>query len=465
MLTQQELIDRLNQLTLRYNLTWFDIKYDADKAINKINNFLGTKYPKLSMIMVNPDSTYSITRFYEYAYSVNNVQYKAATIQELQELVTKAGGPNPMIEDNIYRLHNEYEIIKEEYFHSVIIPYIAMEVLSRDEEFTTVYNKYMTEMQEGLYDMFQKEFNSVPFDFRQNPDQGVFFALDTAQGIIQHNERNLNIPTFKFKVNYYANNNDVLLEPSNAVPEDLKAYTYLEKAVVRYIPTTPYFSTGFDKQYTFLGWARERFSTSTVYTPPEEVEIQMISDVNLYGRWSSVPTLSVETATGTFRVTINSSLRNGFQNLIIPQDISGLTPVTIPSDFVNNSTGILPSQANDKLMSVTLPNTIRFIETNAFRWFRGNVINLNEGITRIRSNAFASTPKLVEIIIPASVQTIEAGAFPVVSGKRLVIKCRTLEANKPEYNSTTGTGWHPDWYAPDNLASNYTVEIIWGYNG
>ena len=51
MLTQQDLINRLNQLTLRYNLTWFDIKYDADKAINKINSFMGTKYPKLTDYM------------------------------------------------------------------------------------------------------------------------------------------------------------------------------------------------------------------------------------------------------------------------------------------------------------------------------------------------------------------------------------------------------------------------------
>jgi hypothetical protein len=465
MLTQERLIRRLNQLTLRYNLTWFDIEFDADKAIAKINNFLGTKYPKLSTVLTSPESTYTITKFYQYAYVVSSVQYKADTVAELQLLVTAAGGPNPMIEDSIIELKNEYEIIKEEYFHSIIIPYIAAEILARDEEFTTIYNKYVLEMQEGLYDMFQKEFNSVPFDFRQNPDQGVFFGLDTAQGITQHNERNLNIPTFKFTVNYYANNNDVLIEPSNAVPQDLNGYAYLEEATVRYIPTTPYFSTGFDKQYTFLGWARERISSASTYIPPAVVKIPMISDVNLYARWNSVATLLVEILTGTFRVTINALLRSSFLNLIIPENIDGLAPVTIPSNFVNNSGGTLPSEANDKLTSVTLPSTIRFIESNAFRWFRGTTINLNEGITRIETNAFVETLKLVEIIIPASVQTIQQNAFPVVSGKRLVIKCRTLEANKPQYNSTTGTGWHPNWYAVDNLGSNYTVEIIWGYNG
>jgi hypothetical protein len=74
-----------------------------------------------------------------------------------------------------------------------------------------------------------------------------------------------------------------------------------------------------------------------------------------------------------------------------------------------------------------------------------------------------NTPNLREIIIPASVQNISIGAFPVVAGKHLVIKVRKLEANVPQYNSQTGLGWHPTWYAAST--STYTVEIIWGYNG
>src|SRR5574344_456554 len=94
MVTLQGLVDRLNQLTLRYNLTWDQIKYDADKAIVKINNYMGTKYPPMSEVLLHSGATYTIN----------------------------AAGAR-------------IEIFPEEYIHSVVIPYIAMEILARDEEF------------------------------------------------------------------------------------------------------------------------------------------------------------------------------------------------------------------------------------------------------------------------------------------------------------------------------------------
>ena len=99
---RKELVDELNRLTLRYNLRWEDIKSDADKAINQINNFLGVDYPLLSERMLTDDSAYT---------------------------------------DRVGAV--DVPIIKDQYFLSVIIPFIAMEVLARDEEFTTIFNKYL----------------------------------------------------------------------------------------------------------------------------------------------------------------------------------------------------------------------------------------------------------------------------------------------------------------------------------
>jgi len=273
MLTQQELIDRLNQLTLRYNLTWFDIKYDADKAITKINSFMGTKYPKLTLYLKTPTDTYSIPQ---------------TEIDENGDEQTIA----------------EYEIIKEEYFHSVIIPYIAAEILARDEEFTTIYNKYLLEMQDGLFDMFQKEFNSVPVEFRQNPDQGVFFGLDTAQGIIQHNERNLNIPTFRFRINYYPDNNNLYVPAGNSFTIDSKVYLYDEVATIKYPLAGSNEFASLDGQfiYTFAGWTREHraagVTASNGYTVAQlgvtgGIKVPMRADLNLYAFWTSVNTLDI----------------------------------------------------------------------------------------------------------------------------------------------------------------------------
>jgi hypothetical protein len=430
MLTQQELIDRLNQLTLRYNLTWFDIKYDADKSITKINSFLGTKYPKLSLYLKTPTDTYSIPQVEK---DENGVEQTIA----------------------------EYEIIKEEYFHSVIIPYIAAEILARDEEFTTIYNKYLLEMQEGLFDMFQKEFNSVPVEFRQDPDQGVFFGLDTAQGIIQHNERNLNIPTFRFKINYYPDNNNLYLGSGNSFTTDSKVYLYDEVATIKY-PTQPFNEfASLDGQfiYTFNGWTREHraagVTASNGYTVAQlgivgGIKVPMRGDLNFYAFWSSINTLEI---TSLGLVNISTAARSKLINLIIPEFIGGLQSKIIKSNFITTPTPPTPDLLTQ---GIYLPKSISELQSNAFNGFKGHTILLNQGLTTIRVGAFANTPSLFEIIIPDTVTTIEAGAFPVVAGKRLVIKTRVLEINKP-------VGWVNGWYA--DSTSNYNVEILWGYNG
>jgi hypothetical protein len=429
MLTQQELIDRLNQLTLRYNLTWFDIKFDADKAINKINSFLGAKYPKLSSYMISPTDTYSFTT------TVTNADATTTT--------------------------TEYEIIKEEYFHTVIIPYIAMEVLSRDEEFTTIYNKYMTEMNDGLFDMFQKEFNSVPFEFRQNPNEGVFFGLDTAQGITQHNKRNLNIPTFKFRVNYYPNDNDIDLG-LESFTTDPKAYVYDEEATILYPSSIYYYSTDGATAYQFASWSRQVKVLASSYTEVvgTPTKVKMRSDLNLFAFWNKTEVL-LNSSVGV--VTINITHRPALVNLVIPEYVQGRQVITIPTSFASAN-----APATDKFVgAIYLPDSVNTISSGAFSGFQGERIVLNEGLTSIGANAFASTPNLREIIIPSTVTTIEAGAFPIVSGKHLVIKSRKLEANRPAgwAGTTLNNVFTPTWYTLPSVNDTYTVEIIWGYNG
>jgi len=478
MLTQERLLKRLNQLTLKYNLTWFDIEYDADKAITKINNFMGTMYPRLSDPLYmgkGPEGTYSITTSYLYAYVVNGVQYQAPSLVKLQEKVTEAGGPNPMVEDNIINLNDEYEIIAEEYFHSIIIPYIAMEVLSRDEEFTTIYTKYANEVQEGLYDMFQKEFNRVPFEFRQNPDQGVFFGLDTAQGIIQHNERNLNIPTFKFKISYYPNNNDINV--TNTFINDPGSYAYGTDAKLQFLlaPNNIYYSIDGTKIYTFRGWARESLpnglTLGSSYLPVfvngelQDTLVTMSSNLNLYATWDITHLLDCTEAGVVSIVAGNNNVnRNNISNLIIPEYVKGRPVITIPTLFLNNDAGTSPTEQNDLLVnSIYLPKSVDTISERGFKHFRGTRITLNEGVLSIGANAFANTPNLTEIIIPDSLITISAGAFPVVANKHLVIKVRKLLSNMPA--GWAGTIQAPTWYADTDLALNYSVNVIWGYNG
>ena len=137
---RKELVNELNRLTVRYNLTWEDIKTDADKAIAQINNLLGAKYPPLSEKFLNEDSIYS-------------------------DRVDSVDVP----------------IIKDEYFYSVIVPFIAMEVLARDEEFTTIFSKYQQELMQGKFQMFSNEFNHVPDKYKRTRVEGVFFPSNTVR--------------------------------------------------------------------------------------------------------------------------------------------------------------------------------------------------------------------------------------------------------------------------------------------
>lgn len=131
---RKDYIAELNRLTLRYNLTWDDVKSDSDKAIVQINQLLGANFPPLSDRYLNDDSTYT-------------------------DRVDSVDVP----------------IIKDAYFLTVIIPFVASEVLARDEEFTTIFSKYQQDIVQGKFQMFSNEFNNIPDIYKRTRSEGVFF--------------------------------------------------------------------------------------------------------------------------------------------------------------------------------------------------------------------------------------------------------------------------------------------------
>lgn len=426
MITQQELLDRLNQLTLRYNLTWFDIKWDADKAINKINSYMGTKYPKISSIMLAPTSTYTLGR----------------------------DGDS-----------NVYEIFPEEYFHSVVIPYIAMEILARDEEFTTIYNKYNAELDDGLFHMFEKEFNRVPLIFRQDIDAGVFFATETIQGKIQRTKEE-NLPEFKFRVFYHINNSDVVLSTDTALRfvEDNTMYAYKDTAEVKGWYTM-LFSLDHARAYTFLGWTLGKGQvTPTLLQGGDDLLIE--SDVHLYAVWEGGSIFSINKLNGA--ITLKDTFKYSFMpTLVIPDFIDGTPVAIIPTDFIYGQEGPNAGRTNHApwIHKIILPKHLTTISESAFRGFIGDTIIfpeeasglLADGIT-INNLAFEKTPNLESILIPNSVKTINGSAFPRTQGKTIDIYCRVLESNKPDT-------WSPTWYEASDPVMYYVAKVWWGHNG
>lgn len=404
MTTQQDLVHRLNQLTLRYNLTWFDIKYDADLAIEHINNFMGTKYPPISLYMTHSDATYTFRA------SKHNVP-----------------------------------IFPDRYMHSVVIPYIAIQILTRDEEFTQVYQKYQQDLDDGLYQMFHNEFNRVPYEFRQNPDQGVFFSPESADEArriknFNHHNRRKDLPSPKFRVSYYPNNDEALLTVKFV--EDMHGYKYGDTVKVKGFSSYLYSTDGLIR-YSLQGWTYDKGNTSTELHTNDEFEI--INDTNLFALWDRYVTIEVNSGI----VTIKNKAEDKLRRLRIPERVYGRRAEIIPADFAKNA---------DLLEVLELPPSLKLIRSDAFNEFNGTTILFNEteqleSVT-IEKNAFINMPNLTSIVIPTNVTKIKAGAFKRTNDNVLTIYVRFLKENVP-------AGWEEGWH---DIDPDY-IKVEYGWNG
>lgn len=429
MVTQKNIVDRINQLVVRYNVTWGDIMLDADRAIDKINSFLGTIYPKMSDILDSPDRSYA---------------FRSGT---------DADGPV----DTPY--------FGDEHIYNVVVPFVAMEVLARDEEFTTIYNKYSADLEDGLFTMFQKEFNKVPLAYRQNPDTGVFFAADSAAAILRHNHQE-DLPVYKFRIHYHINNAEIALGEIPFISDPTGYLHTAEATILDWIDTL--LSADGTKSYVFAGWSKDPNVGAMAAFAPGEV-ISMITDVHLYADWTVTETL---TCTPDGVVTIKDEYKYLISNLDIPNIVNNTIVRKIPTDFIIHTTDVGLSATN--LQTLSLPDLITDIEAGAFNGFQGSEIifpttivdNVTyKGIT-IYTDAFINTPYLSRIFLPANVKTIQDDAFPDVSLNGSIeyreIRCEILEQNKPSWDGVEGTGWHATWYTPTGVG--YTVYVTWGYN-
>jgi hypothetical protein len=389
MLSQQDILDRLNQLTLHYNLTWRDIKFDADKAVTRINDFLGTIYPPMSEILVSSESTYSY----------------------------RTGGV-------------DRPFIKDEYIHSVIIPSIATEILARDEEFTTVYNKYLMDIEDGLFNMFQKEFNRVPLAFRQSIEQGVFFASDGALAPVGRTV-DANLEAVQFRVYYHLNSDRVIYEDEFFT--DTTLYDYQATHTVLTMTHTSLFLAGQAVIAEFTGWSRNQNAPTDLLDPGAEVIVD--SDIHLYAHWTYIETLVNDEGS----VTIKEDYEDMITDLVIPDRVGGAYVRTIPTDFFSVN-----------LRSVVFPGTLTAIEASAFLNSVVAQIEFQAGTgfeVEIGANAFSNT-NISFVVLPTDITDIGTNAFDTAD---MLINVCFVEGNVP---------WDSGWYDDDA-----NIEVVYGYNG
>ena len=57
---------------------------------------------------------------------------------------------------------------------NIVIPFVITQILAMDEEFTSIYAKYQTDIDENLLLMTAQEINNVPYHLIDAP-KGVYF--------------------------------------------------------------------------------------------------------------------------------------------------------------------------------------------------------------------------------------------------------------------------------------------------
>lgn len=110
-------------------------------------------------------------------------------------------------------------------------------------------------------------------------------------------------------------------------------------------------------------------------------------------------------------------------NVEIPAEIDGVSVTEI---------GFYAFEANTKVVSVSLPESITAISEGAFYSCTAlQQINLPSGLLSIGEGAFAGCTSIPEITIPAGVQKVQEGAFAYCTG----LKTLTVLSNDLKYEN------------------------------
>ena len=165
-LTKEYILRRVNRLLITFRVTWEELVDELDMAIEEINTYMSTKYPLVSKVLhdfSSPSDTYSY----------------------------RAGG-----KDHYY--------FPLKYFNNIVIPFAAMQLLTIEEEFSELFNKYANQTQENLFYMARDEMSDIPSHLISAP-QGVYFANPNPkfkQDPEGYFNREITVEDPKVKVNY-----------------------------------------------------------------------------------------------------------------------------------------------------------------------------------------------------------------------------------------------------------------------
>ena len=150
---------------------------------------------------------------------------------------------------------------------------------------------------------------------------------------------------------------------------------------------------------------------------------------------------------GTYMVAVGNA--KYISNIVIPETYKGKAVTGIAK---------MGFQECDKLVSITIPDSVTSIGDSAFRNCTSlTSIVIPDLVTSIGDRAFYSCSSLTSIVIPNSVTSI--GEFAFIGCTSLTIYCEAT--SKP-------SGWHYTWNNTEeayHIPDTSDVPVIWDYKG
>lgn len=149
---RKELVKRVNERLDGRLYRWSEMEYEFDDAIIEINAKMQTKFPMIRDVLLYDDSEY---------------KYFIIVIKDTKDIVLfyAEEDKNDYITNNLNNI--QYTSVTEEifprrYINSIVIPYVVMRMLQREDEYGNLQSTMTQEYMNGINTMFMEYYDHVP---------------------------------------------------------------------------------------------------------------------------------------------------------------------------------------------------------------------------------------------------------------------------------------------------------------
>ena len=181
-MTRKELVKRVNERLDGRLYRWSEMEYEFDDAIIEINAKMQTKFPMIRDILLTDDSEY---------------KYFIIVIKDTKDIVlfyTTQDKDDYISANNLN--NTQYASVTEEifprrYINSIVIPYVVMRMLQREDEYGNLQSTMTQEYLNGINIMFMEHYDHVPpYFIREESDFETYMNHGTNNPfILKENKR------------------------------------------------------------------------------------------------------------------------------------------------------------------------------------------------------------------------------------------------------------------------------------